>query len=109
MSQSIPSFWDSPYFVPEPDNWHLTEDAPEELKKEFAEYMENEKGIKVRQLFSEVDFPPTMIQFFDLDSDELLDEKIRVLTALKDGKQIADIPNFYAILELYPKDGEHWD
>lgn len=39
MSQSIPSFWGSPYFVPEPDNWHLTEDAPEELKKEFAEYM----------------------------------------------------------------------
>lgn len=112
MSQSIPSFWDSPYFVPEPDNWHLTEDAPEELKKEFAEYMENElidKIVKVRQLFSEVDFPPTMIQFFDLDSGELLDEKIRVLTALKDGKQIADIPNFYAILELYPKDGEHWD
>lgn len=112
MSQSIPSFWDSPYFVPEPDNWQLTEDAPEELKKEFAEYMENElidKIVKVRQLFSEVDFPPTMIQFFDLDSGELLDEKIRVLTALKDGKQIADIPNFYAILELYPKDGEHWD
>ena len=81
MSQSIPSFWDSPYFVPEPDNWHLTEDAPEELKKEFAEYMENEKGIKVRQLFSEVDFPPTMTQFFDLDSDELLDEKIAVVTA----------------------------
>ncbi len=112
MSQSIPSFWDSPYFVPEPDNWHLTEDAPEELKKEFAEYMENElidKIVKVRQLFSEVDFPPTMTQFFDLDSDELLDEKIRVLTELKDGKQIADIPNFYDILELYPKDGEYWD
>ena len=67
-----------------------------------------EKSIKVRQL-SEVDFPPTMIQFFDLDSDELLDEKIRVLTALKDGKQIADIPNFYDILELYPKNGEDWD
>ena len=50
MSQSIPSFWDSPYFVPEPNNWHLTEDAPEELKKEFAEYMKNElieKSIKV--------------------------------------------------------------
>ena len=43
----------------------------------------------------------------------LLDEKIEVLTALKDGKQIADIPNFYDILELYPKgdDGTstHWD
>ena len=50
-----------------------------------------------------------MIQFFDLDSDELLDEKIEVLTALKEGKQISEIPNFYDILELYPKDGEHWD
>lgn len=39
MSQIMPSFWDSPYFIPEPDNWHLTEDAPEELKKEFEEYI----------------------------------------------------------------------
>lgn len=31
--------WDSPYFVPEPDNWHLTEDAPDDLKKEFEKYM----------------------------------------------------------------------
>lgn len=39
MSQGMPSFWNSKYFVPEPDNWHLTDDAPEEMKKEFAEYM----------------------------------------------------------------------
>ena len=54
-----------------------------------------------------------LTQFLDLDSDKLLDEKIEVLTALKEGKQIADIPNFYDILELYPKgeDGTdtHWD
>lgn len=68
-----------------------------------------EKGIEVRKLFFEVDFPPMLIQFFDLDSDKLLDEKIEVLTALKEGKQISDIPNFYDILELYPNDGEHWD
>ncbi len=68
-----------------------------------------EKGVKVRELFSEVDFPPMLTQFFDLDSDRLLDEKIEVLTALKEGKQISDIPNFYTILELYPKDGTHWD
>lgn len=68
-----------------------------------------EKGVKVRKLFFEADFPPMLIQFFDLDSDKLLDEKIEVLTALKEGKQISDIPNFYDILELYPKDGEHWD
>lgn len=72
-----------------------------------------EKSVKVHQLFFEVEFPPMLSQFFDLDSDELLDEKIEVLTALKNGKQIADIPNFYDILELYPKvdDGTstHWD
>jgi hypothetical protein len=72
-----------------------------------------EKSVKVHQLFIEVEFPPMLSQFFDLDSDELLDEKIEVLTALKDGKQIADIPNFYDILELYPKDNDgtstHWD
>lgn len=72
-----------------------------------------EKSVKMRQLFIEVEFPPMLTQFFDLDSDKLLDEKIEVLTALKEGKQIADIPNFYDILELYPKgeDGTdtHWD
>ena len=68
-----------------------------------------EKGVKVRELFFEVVFPPMLTQFFDLDSDRLLDEKIEVLTALKEGKQISEIPNFYDILELYPKDGEHWD
>lgn len=69
-----------------------------------------EKGVKVRELFLEVEnFPPMLQKFFDLNSDNLLDEKIEVLTALKEGKQIADIPNFYKILELYPKDGEHWD
>lgn len=68
-----------------------------------------EKGVKMRELFFEVDFPPMLTQFFDLDSDRLLDEKIEVLTALKEGKQISDIPNFYTILELYPKDGTHWD
>lgn len=68
-----------------------------------------EKGVKVRELFFEVDFPPMLTQFFDLDSDRLLDEKIEVLTVLKEGKQISDIPNFYTILELYPKDGTHWD
>lgn len=50
MSQSMPSFWDSPYFVPEPDNWHLTEDAPEELKKEFAEYMKESADGKHGQI-----------------------------------------------------------
>lgn len=43
MSQALPSFWDNPYFVPEPDNWHLKEGAPAELKKEFEKYMKEMK------------------------------------------------------------------
>jgi len=48
-------------------------------------------------------------KFFDTDSNELLDEKIEVLTALKEGKAIADIPNYYNVLELYPGNEVHWD
>lgn len=64
-----------------------------------------EKKIKIMQLLSEIYEP--MLEFFDVDSDKMLDEKIKVLTDLKNGKTIADIPNFYDILELYPKD--MWD
>lgn len=35
----MPDFYTSPYFVNEPDNWHLTDDAPEDVRKEFEEYM----------------------------------------------------------------------
>ena len=42
MTQEKPSFWSSPYFVREPDNWHLKEGAPEEVKKAFEEYMQED-------------------------------------------------------------------
>ena len=42
--QARPKFWDSPYFVPEPDNWHLKEGAPEDVKKEFEEYMKDQEN-----------------------------------------------------------------
>jgi hypothetical protein len=64
-----------------------------------------EKKIKIMQLLSEIYEP--LLEFFDIDSDKMLDEKIKVLTDLKNGKKIADIPNFYDILELYPTD--MWD
>lgn len=48
-------------------------------------------------------------KFFDIESDKMLDEKIEVMTALKDGKPISEIPKFYDVLELMPKDGEIWD
>lgn len=67
-----------------------------------------EKMERILSLWAEVDFPPMMIQFFDLDSENLLDEKIEVLEALKEGKQISEIPNFYRVLELMPDEGI-WD
>ena len=35
----MPEFAKSKYFVPEPDNWHLTEDAPEDVREEFEQWM----------------------------------------------------------------------
>lgn len=66
------------------------------------------KKAKIDDLLMEVNFAP-FEQFFDSNSDKLLDEKIKILTALREGKTISDIPNFYDILELYPKDGTYWD
>ena len=42
MSKPAPSFIDSEYFVMEFGNWHLLPGAPEELVKEFKEYMKEE-------------------------------------------------------------------
>lgn len=66
-----------------------------------------EKKVKIIELLTKVYDP--LLEFFDLDSDEMLDEKIEVLTELAKGKTISEIPNFYDILELYPKDNEIWD
>lgn len=66
-----------------------------------------EKMLKVEDLYAEVYGIPEL-KYFDLESEELLDEKIDVLTALKKGKQIGDIPNFYKVLEKLPKEGI-WD
>lgn len=65
------------------------------------------KQEKIRDLLAEVYEPE--LRYFDRDSNELLDEKIEVLTALKEGKKIKDIPNFYRVLELLPEDGQIWD
>lgn len=44
-------FTKSPYFVPEPDNWHLKEGAPEDIKKEFEEYMNYSKELEEKGVF----------------------------------------------------------
>lgn len=64
------------------------------------------KKEKIRDLLFEVYEPE--LKFFDLDSNEMLDEKIEVLEALKAGKTIKEIPKFYDVLELMPKEGI-WD
>lgn len=46
MSMQKPNFAYSPYFVPEDGNWHLKEGAPEEVKREFEEYMEYEEKLE---------------------------------------------------------------
>ena len=45
----VPDFFTSEYFVPEPDNWHLKDDAPQELKDEFEAWMKahNKQGLIV--------------------------------------------------------------
>ena len=51
MSTAKLKFVDSPYFVPEEDNWHLTEDAPEDIRKEFEEYMEYSREMEEKSVF----------------------------------------------------------
>lgn len=66
-----------------------------------------EKQLQIMDLLLKVDCYE-VDKFFDTDSDKMLDEKIEVLTALKDGKSISEIPKFYDVLELMPKD-DMWD
>lgn len=70
--------------------------------------MDQEKKLmKVHQLLTEVS-DVLVDRFFDLDSENLLDEKIEVLTALKNGKKPEEILKYYAILEKFTPD-QHWD
>lgn len=39
MSMQAPNFINSPYFVVDDTGWHLKEGAPEQVVKEFNEYM----------------------------------------------------------------------
>ena len=66
-----------------------------------------EKHLIIASLLAEVHHP--LLRFFDFESDKRLDDKIEVLTALKNGKTISEIPKFYDILELYPGENEMWD
>lgn len=67
-----------------------------------------EKLMKIMRLLSYAISIPEMV-YFDVDSEELLDEKIEVLEQIKDGKKIQDIPHFYEVLEKLPGKGSLWD
>lgn len=71
-----------------------------------------EKKIMIAELLLEID-DILISQFFDISSEEMPDEKIEVLTALKQGKKPIQIEKYYDILELYPKNTScvctHWD
>lgn len=66
-----------------------------------------EKKLLIMDLLFEID-DHIFKQFFDIESDEMLDKKVEVLEKLKNGIQPADIPEYYEVLELYPED-EIWD
>lgn len=67
-----------------------------------------EKLMKIMRLLSYAIGIPEMV-YFDVDSEELLDEKIEVLEQIKDGKKIQDISHFYEVLEKLPGKGSLWD
>ena len=46
MIGDMPKFYDSPYFVDEPGNWHLKPGAPEDVVKEFNNYMKSDLNSK---------------------------------------------------------------
>ena len=51
MSTVRTNFADSPYFVPEDENWHLKEGAPEDVRREFEEYMQYSKECEERGIY----------------------------------------------------------
>ncbi len=65
------------------------------------------KMIQIRELLMYIN-DPLVDRFFDVDSTKMLDQKIAVLTDLKNGKKPSEIPDYYTVLELYPKEGM-WD
>lgn len=70
------------------------------------EYMEKKE--RIFSLLMDVD-DELVMKFFDQESYEKLDEKIKVLTDLKEGKKPEEIPEYYSILELYPEEEQEWD
>lgn len=65
MTSKIPNFINSPYFVGEPNNWHLKPDAPKEVVKEFNDFMEDDSPEPLNKIveLEELDFRA----FYDIE------------------------------------------
>lgn len=66
--------------------------------------MEDKKGEIIRLLMQIED--PALLEFFDIESNEMLDEKIEILQRCANGENIMEIG--LHILEKMPKEGL-WD
>ena len=66
--------------------------------------MEDKKGVIIDLLMQIND--PILLEFFDIESDKMLDEKIEILQRCANGENIMEIGTH--ILEKMPKD-ERWD
>ena len=66
--------------------------------------MEDKKGVIIDLLMQIND--PILLEFFDIESDEMLDEKIEILKRCANGENIMEIG--IHILEKMPN-GERWD
>lgn len=66
--------------------------------------MEDKKGEIIKLLMQIND--PVLLEFFDIDSNEMLDEKIEILRRCANGENIMEIG--LHILEKMPDDGI-WD
>lgn len=66
--------------------------------------MEDKKG-KIIELLMQIN-DPILLEFFDIESDKMLDEKIEILERCVNGENIMEIG--VHILEKMPKEGI-WD
>ena len=62
-----------------------------------------EKESRLLELEGKMLIPFDYMDYYDYDSDKLLDEKIRVLEQLDAGNAFEAIPGSFDILENYPK------
>lgn len=68
----------------------------------MSEKEKQEKFLQIAELLA-YSFGVPEMRYFNVESEELLDEKIEVLTQIKAGKPIKEIPNFYKVLEDLPQ------